>query len=244
MGKKIIHIIDCLSDDSTLSSESDVDENTNIIKASTSTLEKSLFSAFHLCVGDFKMNHENESIIKPAFSSTMLLNIISFNFNSNSNHSNIIDISQYLKSLEYQKLKMKNYSSIKGSILYKEVMVRKYFDIFQIAIYQYDKNVMYADKTTNMIFHSRYPLAKIPSFESVSDGWMNQVFLRKLLYNKGYVISIEHVYREICKYCDFPAPSFDIVNKILLKSKSTDINFSNFIINIILRINVLINVLF
>ena len=52
---------------------------------------------------------------------------------------------------------------------------------------------------------------------------MNQVFLRNLLCNKGYVITIEHVYREICKNCDF--------HKIVLKYKSMDINFSNFIIN-------------
>ena len=60
---------------------------------------------------------------------------------------------------------------------------------------------------------------------------MNQVFLRKLLFNKGYVISIEHVYREIYKHYNFPAPSFDIVNKIVLKYKSKNINFPNFIIN-------------
>ena len=159
------------------------------------------------------------------------MNIISVNFNSNSNHSNFIDISQYLKFLEHKKLNMKNHFSINGSNLYEEVMLRKNYDIFQIAIYQYDKNVKYAYKTTNMMFHSRYLSAKIPSFETVSNGWMNQVFLRKLLYNKGYMISIEHVYTEICKSCDFLAPSYDIVNKIVLKYKSTYINFSNFIIN-------------
>ena len=83
---------------------------------------------------------------------------------------------------------------------------------FLIAIYQYDKNVKSAYKTTNIMFHSRYSSAKIPSFETVSNGWMNQVFLRKLLYNKGYMISIKHVYTEICKNCDFPVSSFDIVN--------------------------------
>ena len=60
---------------------------------------------------------------------------------------------------------------------------------------------------------------------------MNQVFLRTLLFNKGILISIKHVYREIYNNCDFPTPSFDIVNKIVLKYKSTDTNFSNFIIN-------------
>ena len=55
--------------------------------------------------------------------------------------------------------------------------------------------------------------------------------LKKILFNKGYVISVEHVYREICKSCDFPAPSFDILNKNILKYKATYIKFSNFIIN-------------
>ena len=96
-----------LSDDGTLSSESDVDEDTNIIKESTPTLDISLLRNFHLYVGYFMMNHEHERIIKTSFSSTMLLNIISVNFNSNSDHSNIIDISQYLKFLENQKLNMK-----------------------------------------------------------------------------------------------------------------------------------------
>ena len=57
---------------------------------------------------------------------------------------------------------------------------------------------------------------------------MNQVFLRTLLFNKGILISIKHVYREIYNNCDFPTPSFDIVNKIVLKYKSTN---NNFIIN-------------
>ena len=118
------------------------------------------------------MNHENESIIKTAFSSTMLLNIISVNFNSNSYHSNIIDISQYLKFLENTKLNTKNNCSINGSNLYGEVMLRKCYDILKIDIYQYYKNVMYAYKTTNMMFHSRYPSPKILSFRTISDGWI------------------------------------------------------------------------
>ena len=108
MEKETIHVIDCLSDESTLSSKSDVDEDTNIIKASKSTLEISLFSDFLLYVGKFKMNDENKNIIKTAFSSTMLLNYISVNFNSNSNFSIIIDISRYFKFLEHKKLNMKN----------------------------------------------------------------------------------------------------------------------------------------
>ena len=45
------------------------------------------------------------------------------------------------------------------------------------------------------------------------------------------MISIEHVYTEILKNCDFPVPSFDMLKKIMLKYNSTNINFSNFIIN-------------
>ena len=86
LEKEIIPVINFFSDKSTLSSKSDVDEDTNIIKASKSTLQILLFSNFHLYVGEFKMNYENKNIIKTAFSSTMLLNIISVSFNSNSNH--------------------------------------------------------------------------------------------------------------------------------------------------------------
>ena len=36
---------------------------------------------------------------------------------------------------------MNNLFSINGLNLYKEVMLRKYYDVFLIAIYQYDKHV-------------------------------------------------------------------------------------------------------
>ena len=67
-----------------------------------------------------------------------------------------------------RKENMEKHSFIKGSILYKEVMLRKYFDIFQTVIYQYNKNVMQAYKTTNIIFKSRFSSAKYPSLEIVS----------------------------------------------------------------------------
>ena len=44
---------------------------------------------------------------------------------------------------------------------------------FLIAIYQYDKNVKSAYKTTNIMFYSRYSSAKIPSYERVSDESIN-----------------------------------------------------------------------
>ena len=99
LEKEMIPVIDHLSDQSTLSSKFDVDEDTNIIKVSKSTIE---VSNFHLYVGEFKINHEKENIIKTAFSSTMLLNIISVSLNSNFNHSKIIDISRYLNFFEHK----------------------------------------------------------------------------------------------------------------------------------------------
>ena len=76
---------------------------------------------------------------------------------------------------------MNNQFFIDGSNLYKEVMLIKYYDVFQIAIYQQDKYVKSAYKITNIMFHSRYPSANLPSLEIVSNYWMNQVFMRKLL---------------------------------------------------------------
>ena len=75
-----------------------IDDIKTIEEASKSRLEISLCSEFHLYVGEFKMNHENKNIIKTAFSSIMLLNIISF-----------IDISRYLNFLEHKKLNIEIY---------------------------------------------------------------------------------------------------------------------------------------
>ena len=57
LEKEMIPVIDHLSDQSTLSSKFDVDEDTNIIKVSKSTIE---VSNFHLYVGEFKINHEKK----------------------------------------------------------------------------------------------------------------------------------------------------------------------------------------
>ena len=116
-----------------------IDDIKRLEKVSKSTLEISLFREFHIYVGEFKMNHENKDIIENAISSTMLLNIISVSFNSNSNYSKIIEIPRYLNFLKHQKLNMNNPFSIDGSNLHEEVMLIKYYDVFQIAIYQYDK---------------------------------------------------------------------------------------------------------
>ena len=44
-------------------------------------------------------------------------------------------------------------------------------------IYQYDINIMNAYEITNIMFCSRYPSANLPSWETVSDCWMNQIVL-------------------------------------------------------------------
>ena len=56
------------------------------------------------------------------------------------------------------------------------------------------------------------------------------ICLRKILFNKGLLISIRHVYKETCNICDFTAPSFEILQKNMLKYKALDNQFSNFII--------------
>ena len=129
LEKERIPVINCFSDESTLSSKSDVNEDTNIIKASKSILEISLI----------QNESRKKNIIKTAFSSTMLLTIISLKFNSNSNHFKIIDISRYLNFLEHKKLNINNPFSINGLNLYKKVMLRKHYDVFQITIYQYER---------------------------------------------------------------------------------------------------------
>ena len=109
-------------------------------------------------------------------------------------------------------------------------MTRKYFDIFQSVIYQYNKNVLNAYDTTNLIFKTRYRFAKCPSLQKVSRSWMNQFFLRKILSNKGLLISISHISKETCNICHFAAPSFEILQKNMLKYKAIDNQFNNFII--------------
>ena len=117
-----------------------IDDIKTLEIASKSTLEISLFSDFHLYVGEFKMNHENKDTIESSFTSTMLLNIILVSFNSNSNYSKINEIPRYLNVLKHKKLYINNPFFINGSNLYEEIMLIKFYDVFQIAIYQYDKN--------------------------------------------------------------------------------------------------------
>ena len=191
-----------------------IDDIKTLVKASKSTLEISLFSEFHRYVREFNMYHKNKDIIKNAFTSNILLNVISVSFNPNSNYFKIIEIPRYLHYLKHKKLNMNNPFSINESNLYKEVMLIKYYDVFQSVIYQYDKNVKSAYEITNIMFRSRYPSENLPSLETVSDCWMNQFFMRKLLYNKYSMISIEHIYTEICKNCDFSVPTFDTIKKL------------------------------
>ena len=67
-----------------------------------------------------------------------------------------------LEILETKKLDMNNLFSIDESNLYEEVMLIKCYDIFQIAIYQYDKSIMSAYEITNVMFRSRYSSANLP----------------------------------------------------------------------------------
>ena len=122
------------------------------------------------------MNHENECLINKTLSISMLLHIISVSFNSNNGNSKVIDISKYLKFVKVEKNNQIINSSVKGIKLYQDVMTRTYFDIFQTVIYQYNKNVLKAYETTNLIFKTRYPFAKCPSFNKVSKSWMNHFF--------------------------------------------------------------------
>ena len=65
------------------------------------------------------------------------------------------------------------------------------------------------------MLRSRYPPENLPSLERVSDCWMNQFFMRKLLYNKGYMISIKHVYSETCKNYYFAVPTFAKIKHLI-----------------------------
>ena len=51
-----------------------------------------------------------------------------------------------------------------------------------------------------------------------------------MLFNKGLLISIRHVYKETFNSCDFAAPSFELLQKNMLKYKAIDNQFYNFII--------------
>ena len=70
---------------------------------------------------------------------------------------------------------------------------------------------MSAYDITNIMFRSRCPSTNLPSLETIYDCWMNQVYMRKLLYDKGYMISIKHDYSETCKNCDFAIPTFAMI---------------------------------
>ena len=83
--KNIIPILECFSEDSSVTVEYEDGKETIIIKDSDSNLNLSILRFFHIYVGEFKLNHENQRMIDKTLSTTMLLNIISVNFNSNMN---------------------------------------------------------------------------------------------------------------------------------------------------------------
>ena len=109
-----------------------VDDRKILDKASTSTLDISLFDEFHLNVGEFKINHENKFIIQNVFTSTILLNITLVSFNYISKSSKVINIPGYLDFLKQKNLDMNNPLSIDKSNLYEKVMLMIFYDIFQM----------------------------------------------------------------------------------------------------------------
>ena len=139
-----------------------VDDRKILDKASTSTLDISLFDEFYLYVGEFKMHHKKKVIIENIFTSTILLNITLVSFNYISKSSKVINIPGYLDFLKQKNLDMNNPLSIDKSNLYEEVILIKFYDIFQIVIYQCDKIIMSPYDITNIIFRSRYPSANLP----------------------------------------------------------------------------------
>ena len=95
--------MECFSEDSSVTFEYGDGKDTIVMKDSDSNLNLLILRSFHIYVGEFKLNHENQCIINKTLSTTRLLNIISVN--SNSEHSNIIDICKYLKFVNIQKKK-------------------------------------------------------------------------------------------------------------------------------------------
>ena len=92
--------MECFSEDSSVKFEYEDGKDTIIMKDLDSNLNLLILRSFHIYVGEFKLNHENQCIINKTLSTTMLLNIISVNFNSNSEHNwymQILEICEHTK---------------------------------------------------------------------------------------------------------------------------------------------------
>ena len=83
-----------ISEDSSVTVEFEDGKETIILKDSDSNVNLSILRSFHIYVGEFKLNHENECLINKTLSTTIILNIISVSFNSNNENSNVINISK------------------------------------------------------------------------------------------------------------------------------------------------------
>ena len=104
-----------ISEDKFITVEFEVGKETIIIlKDSDSNVNLSILRSFHIYVGEFKLNHENECLINKTLSTTIILNIISVSFNSNNENSNVINISKYLKFVKLEKKNQIINSSVKG----------------------------------------------------------------------------------------------------------------------------------
>ena len=93
---------DAISGNNSVTVEFEDDKEIIILKDPDYYENISSLRSFHIYVGEFKMNQDNECIIKK-ISTSMLLHIISASFNSNNGNSKVIDISKYLKCVKVEK---------------------------------------------------------------------------------------------------------------------------------------------
>ena len=105
---------DAISEKNSVTVEFEDDRENIILKDQDSYENISSLHSFHIYVGEFKLNHENEYLINKTLSTTMLFNIISVSFNSNNENSNVINISKYLKFVKLEKKNQIINSSVKG----------------------------------------------------------------------------------------------------------------------------------
>ena len=111
--------------------------------------------------------------------------------------------------MEIKKNHLKKIDYVHKQNLYENIILITFNDIFQNAIIQFENNITGAYEVTTIMFKSRYPTADFPSLDNVSNCWMNQVFLRKLLSNKSNMKNIKNVYKESCEKFNYVVPTFE-----------------------------------
>ena len=180
------------------------------------------------------MNFDNKVIIENSVSRINLLNIISIDFKyifRSSESLEILMIDDYLNFLETKKNHLKKIDYAHKQNLYEKIILITFNDIFQNAIIHFENNITGAYEVTTIMFKSRYPTADFPSLDNVSNCWMNQVFLRKLLSNKSNMKNIKNVYKESCEKFNYVVPTFEKIKRKVLDYNRTMKEFSNFIVN-------------